>query len=200
MYLRETFFPKSFYHIPGIAPDTYIYVLDNRTLAGREPRDALDAQSKPLVLAFFERVSALHEELIVERVDKTFNGMTTKTLTVAELMLHLGYNLPPDPERSVSAAEQIIEDMCFNVQRFHVAAEILDNADEIHTYKLTDPYDAEDVFFDNKRPHEHTKIALSRHLEREHGWRRARLWALNQGPLLAARASGDCPPGCAGPG
>ena len=77
--------------------------------------DAQDAQSRPLVLSFFEQVSPEHEDLVVQRVDKTFQGMSTNTLTVAELLLHRGYVLPPDPERSAVATEQILEDICFNL-------------------------------------------------------------------------------------
>ena len=146
VYLRGTFSAKSFSHFLGIDPRIFVYVLENKTLAGREPRDAQDAQSRPLVLTFFEQVSPQHEDLVVQRVDKTFHGMTANTLTVAELLLHLGYVLPPDPERSAAATEQILEDICFNLQWNHYQAKVVDGAPDIHTYALTEPKDAEDVF------------------------------------------------------
>ena len=47
VYIRSVFGEKAFFSFPGLSPDTFIYVLDSKTLAGREARDAADAQSRP---------------------------------------------------------------------------------------------------------------------------------------------------------
>ncbi len=91
VYLRDTFLPRAFHQVPGVNPDIFIYVLENKTLPGREPRDREDAQSRPLVACFFERCPGAEDELIVRRVDRASTGMSPKTVTPAELLLDLGY-------------------------------------------------------------------------------------------------------------
>ena len=56
VYIRKVFDEKAFFSFPGLSPDTFLYVLDSKTLAGREPRDEADAQSRPLALCFFKKV------------------------------------------------------------------------------------------------------------------------------------------------
>ena len=144
-------------------------------------------------------MSEENEELIVERVDKSFHGMNTNTLTVAELLLHLGYVLPPDPGRSAADTEQILEDTCFNLQRIQYQGKPLDGAPDIHTYLLSNPQDAEVVFFESWRVDEHHKIAVARFLERQYGWSRKQLFNKTTPQLQAAIRTGDCPPGYGAP-
>lgn len=53
-------------------------------------------------------VRAFHDELVVKRTDQAFGGMTTRTLTVAELALHLGLALAPDAARTASGTEALL--------------------------------------------------------------------------------------------
>ena len=200
VYLRNVCGNKTFLSYPGIAPDTFVYILDSKTLAGREPRDALDAHSRPLVVSFFQKVPGHAPDdgmIIVERCDKSFAGMSTKTLTCAELLLALGYNLEADPSRNLADTESVLEDAHDHVQRLvWQHAVYLGLGVDVHTYRLTDPVDAEDDFFESTAPDEHTKFVLARALERRHGWNRRALWNLRVPDLLAALTTDVCPPGC----
>ena len=104
VYIRKVFDEKAFFSFPGLSPDTFLYVLDSKTLAGREPRDEADAQSSSLVLCFFKKICEDEGEITVERLEKTFHGMTPRTLTCAEILLTLGYHLPVEPARSAALA------------------------------------------------------------------------------------------------
>ena len=198
VYLRNVCGDKVFISYPGVAPDTFVYILDNKTLAGREPRDALDAHSRPLVLSFFQKVPGpMDDMIIVERCDKSFAGMSTKTLTCAELLMTLGYALPVDPARSAAGTEDMLEDAHDHVQRLLWRHELyIAPGVDVHTYVLPEPKDTEDVFFDSAAPADHTKFVLARALERTHGWNRKRLWNKKVAELRDAMATGVCPPGC----
>ena len=69
VYIRKVFDEKAFFSFPGLSPDTFLYVLDSKTLAGREPRDEADAQSRPLVLCFFKKICEDEGEITVERLE-----------------------------------------------------------------------------------------------------------------------------------
>ena len=87
VYLRNTFAPRRFYHMPLFGdPDTYIFVLENKGLAGREFRDGTDAQVRPLVVCFFRPDhDAAADQLVMTRLDTGVSCMTTMDMTPAEL-------------------------------------------------------------------------------------------------------------------
>ena len=175
-----------------------MFVVENKTLAGREPRDALDAQSRPLVVAFFEKVAedALSGEVTVERSDKTMGGMSTTTLTCAELLVTLGFAIAPDPARSVADLELQLEAEYDRLVRMRWTHERLCGVGvDVHTYILKDGEDAETAYWNDGAPDEHKTFTIARYLERTHGWDRRRLWNRTLAVLLAALASGICPDG-----
>lgn len=139
----------------------------------------------------------MDDMIIVERCDKSFAGMSTKTMTCAELLLTLGYALPVDPARSAAGTEDMLEDAHDHVQRLLWRHELyIAPGVDVHTYVLSEPKDAEDAFFDSAPPADHTKFVLARALERTHGWNRRRLWNKKVPELRDALATGVCPPGC----
>ena len=69
VYLRNTFAPNRFYHALLGDAATWVFVLENKTLAGREPRHATDAQTRPLVVCFFKQLDSAVDELVVGRMD-----------------------------------------------------------------------------------------------------------------------------------
>ena len=194
VYLRNTFAPRHFYHAPTLgAGRTWVFVLENKVLAGRERRAADDAHARPLVVCFFQQIASAPDELVVGRIDHGFAGMKTMELTPAELALHLGYVLPADTGRSAAQIESLVEASWFNIPRLRYAHEHILGAPDVHTYKLTEPDDAEDAFWSDQPLDEHTKYAISRRLERQHGWGRARLWGCRWTHLRAAHAQGVPP-------
>ena len=91
MYLRNTFVPFYFYHMQTLRDrDTYVFVLENKTLAGREFRDGNDAQARPLVVCFFRPDHDAVDQLVVTRMDRGSSGMKAMNVTPAELALRLG--------------------------------------------------------------------------------------------------------------
>lgn len=76
VYLRNTFVPRRFFHAPTLAEDTYVFVLENKVLSGREQRDGSDAQTRPLVVCFFQEAPGVGApgELVVKRIDTGFPG------------------------------------------------------------------------------------------------------------------------------
>ena len=69
-------------------------------LGGRETRHRTDAQTRPLVVCFFTKALGVAGELLVERIDKSFAGMTTRVVTPTELALCLGFVKPAAGERT----------------------------------------------------------------------------------------------------
>ena len=154
-----------------IRDSLWVYVLDSKTLAGREPRDALDAQARPLVVSFFERVpSAVAMPLVVRRVNREANGMDTKVITALELLVHLGYPAPADPHMSTADKELALETAFLESRTLVYDSQVLTDQGQIHVYRLENPCDSEDAFMDSMPLAEHTKFALARCLGRRHGW------------------------------
>ena len=205
VYLRQTFIAKSFHQLPGVNKDIFVHVLENKTLAGRELRDQADAQSRVLVLCFFERSHAADDELVVRRVDTSFAGMTTKNLTPAELLMHLGFSLAADPGRNALRTEALLEHAYDNLEHVHWTHEIVStDATDAHVYKLTGSRAAEDVFWESKPLGKHTNIAIARRLERLHGGDRHALYVRESTAglhaMLIAAEPGAAPPAGAGGG
>ncbi len=117
----------------------------------------------------------------------SIEGMVTKELTPAELALHLGFALPMDADRSALGTESLVEAAWLGLQRVRYVHEHLAGAPDFHTYKLTEPQNAEDAFWCDTPLAEHTKYSIARHLERTHGWPRERLWRSKQEALCARR-------------
>ena len=177
VYLRNTFLPLRFYHAPTLGRgDTWVFVLENKVLGGRDARHDDDAQSRPLVVCFFERAESAADELVVRRTERQFAGMTPLALTPAELALHLGFALPVDDERPALESEALVERAWLGIPRLCYEHRQLTEAADIHTYLLSQPMGAEDVFWSKMPVQGHTKYAIARHLERSHGWDRERFW------------------------
>ena len=198
VYLQNTFEPLAFYRLPTVDPRTWVYVLEAKTMGGREARTAEDAQARPLVVCFFEEAPGAADELVVQRTDQATSGMSVQLLTVAELALHLGLPLPPDPARPAGDAEKCVEALLGNglgIPRERYAWEHVEGAVDPHTYRLLAPRNADAVYFANWPLETHSKWAVAKHLERSHGWDALRLWNLTKPVLEAAVRDGDNPLG-----
>ena len=199
VHWQKTYAPLAFYQILGLS-DIFIFVMENKTLAGRERRLADDAQHRPLVLCFFERAPGPPDEIIVRRVDKTTSGLKPTMMTIAELLLHLGYQLPDDPGRSAAQAEHALTDAMFTLTHLRFAYELVPGAPDPLTYKLMELGDVEDVSWEATPLAEKTSIAIVRELERRYGWDRRALFTRNlmKPVLLGALDTGILDMGLAG--
>ena len=84
---------KGFMYQISEKPDTYIYVSENKTLAGKEDKALVgEATGRKLVVAFFELLDGL-----AHRVDRAGCTLRPQLLTLAEILQILGFALPPDP-------------------------------------------------------------------------------------------------------
>ena len=186
VYLRNTYQPQRFHQVPGVTHNLWVYVLDSKTLAGREPRDALDAQARPMVVSFFERdPSADAMSLVVRRVNREADGMDSKVLTAPELLVHLGYPAPVDPNMSAADKELALGTAFLELQTLVYDSQVVTGQGQIHVYKLESPCDSEDAYMESMPLADHTKFALARCLERRHGWDKRPLHAQSKAALLA---------------
>ena len=199
VYLQTSFESGAFYQLPTLDDSTWLYVLEHKTMAGREARPSDDALARPLVVCFFQQAEGAAGELVVERTDQSTSGMATQLLTVAELALHLGLVLPHDPERAAGATEKMIEELLSNaiVPRVRYHFEHVLGAFDPHTYKLLDGRDADEKYFERWPLSAHTKYTLAQHLARSHGWDQGRLWNLTKAALEKAVRDGVNPLGAA---
>ena len=187
VYLRNTFLAKHFYRVPTLGPgDVWFYILENKVLAGRVPRDRDDAQTRPLVVCFFKKVAGDVGDVVVQRMDDSFPGMTTLVLTPAELALRLGYALETDAGRTPQEVEALVEKAWLTMPRLCYRHEHVLEGGDLHTYNAFAPMHAEDVFWESEAPGVHTKYAIARRLEREHGWDPKRLWGCSLKQLQQA--------------
>ena len=122
--------------------------------------------------------------------------MKPTLMTIAELLLHLGYRLPDDPERTAAQAEHALTDAMFTFTHLRFAHELVPGAPDPVTYKLIELGNAEDVYWEATPLAEKTLIAIVRELERRYGWDRRALFArnLSKPVLLGALDTGVLDP------
>ena len=136
---------------------TWFFVLENKTLPGREPRHATDAQTRPLVVCFFKKLESAVDELVVGRMDTSTGGMNAKELAPAELALHLGYVLPVDAMRTPLQTETLVEGAWLTTPRWRYTHDLILGAPDAHTYMLSDTVNAEDASWADWSLQEHKK-------------------------------------------
>ena len=106
------------------SPSAALYIAESKILAGMEERVYEgEAQGRKLDVAFFE--DAPGPGGLVQRVDRSSLALRTRLLTIAEVLVACGVALPPDPLRTSSAAELLLEaqDQHLELRRFRCTAE-----------------------------------------------------------------------------
>ena len=196
-YLRNTFAPYCFYNMPNLDRDTYVFVLENKTLPGRESRDGNDAQARPLVVCLFRRDRDAVDQLVVTRMDcDRGSGMNTIPVTPAELALLLGFEMPDTAavtDHSALIIEREVETALFRMPRMRYDCQHLEGATDVHTYTLIMERDADTAYWDDMAMKYHTKYDIATYLEGAYGWDRQRLWKKQRPTLVAAVAQGVSP-------
>ena len=131
--------------------------------------------------------------LVVRRVNREADGMVTSVITAPELLVHLGYPTPVDPNMSAADKELALEQAFLDLQTLvYMEATPLADQGQIHVYELENACDSEDAFMEAMPLAEHTKFALARTLERRHGWDKRTLQAQPKAEL-SARFPGEAP-------
>ena len=115
--------------------------------SGRGPGSAKGCLAPPLVVCFFQRALGAADQLVARRTDADFTGMATMVLTPAELALHIGFVLPPDAGCSALETESLVERAWLAIPRTRFTHEQLLGTDDVHTYLLSEPMDAEDAYW-----------------------------------------------------
>ena len=182
-YCRTVLVRGHWYHWAEY-PRVYFYVVENKVLAGRAKRAPQAALGRDLVITFFEPVG----QNLVKRVDPDSAG---KLLSVAELVDNIVAPFAQDPNRTDRELEILLEDRfsTLDLRRFQGILET--EAEDIQTYTLYSEESAEDIFFDNSRLQDLTKIAIARRLERATGESRKDLWKLSLVRLRARAAEAN---------
>ena len=101
--------PTCFYAFEA-KPDILFYVMENKTLAGREDRSEEGHQEAPgrkVTLCFFERAAELPGH--VRRADRGSSAMTPTLLTLAEVLHTVGLGPPLDTEKTAAEQEILAE-------------------------------------------------------------------------------------------
>ena len=134
-YLKLSVFQTGFMYRLAASP-TYVYVVENKTLAGREDRSYEgEAVGRKLSVVFFESKG----EDLVQRVDRSRSaGLSLQLLNVAELVQTLGVvALPPDPDRSAADSELLYE-LAYRKLEGHKYKCTVEPAAGVHVYMLHD--------------------------------------------------------------
>ena len=97
---------KGFMYRLSPAPESLIFVPENKTLGGREDRTHHgEASGRKVVVSFFKQDAGG----LVHRVDRDDSIVRLQLRSIAELLQTLGMVLPPDPERSAAETELLLE-------------------------------------------------------------------------------------------
>ena len=189
---------RGFWFSWTFCPSVIFYIHENKALAGREERGEGEAVGRNVVLTFFEPLPG-HPGL-VQRVDRSGDGMKPQQMTVAELLTTCGRYLEHDPQRSSADTEALLEETfaVLDLRRFSGSLET--RAEELHVYSLTDEENAEEAFVRETPLESLTKVALARFLERSGGEPRRQGWERRLGDLKEqARQFLDAPGALAAP-
>ena len=142
---------------------TLLYVIENRTLAGKEDRN-LDGEAagRKLAVSFFQFMGEdLARPIVLDGV-----AMKLELLSVAEILQTLGVVVPPNPDRPSSETELLLEARfeALQVQRFQFLAE--PDSPHLQTFRVIDEGCAETMFAAELSPEHRTKMVHARTLQR----------------------------------
>ena len=141
--------PEIVFSFTTLRPDLFVYVLENKSVSGREVRAEGDAVGRPLIAAWFETAEHTLDGHLVRRVDRTSASLVTQMYTIAELIHAAG---DPYPDLGPGAASKDIE--LFMEARFaHVPRDVhnyehMCDTDDPYTFLLTSSDRAEETYLD----------------------------------------------------
>ena len=191
MYLRFLFKPNSFYSFDNLNPNIYFYVAELKSLPGREFRTNEDAFGRSLVIAWFEKVDADMDGVMVKpTAADEISDLPVLGQSVAELSAAGGYHPAVAANTTTRQVEIMHETAFLNHNVLQWAAKRSPDPGTPWNFILSDPCDIEQFFFDNSELADCTKICLARKLQIDGGhndaWRNVQYTSLSKGALLAA--------------
>ena len=161
-YIRSVF-KKGFMYTLSCKPSVYIYIAENKTLAGREARSIEgEASGRKMVIAFFEASPCG----LVQRVDRTNSFLKQHLLSLAELLQTIGgFDLPLDPDRTAANSELLLETEYQNLELRRSTCILEPAAPGLYMFSLGNEVHAETVFAFELGHDNRTKMALARCLQ-----------------------------------
>jgi hypothetical protein len=161
-YIRSVF-KKGFMYTLSCKPSVYIYIAENKTLAGREAKSCEgEASGRKMVIAFFEASPCG----LVQRVDRTNSILKQHLLSLAELLQTIGgFVLPLDPDRTAANSELLLEAHYQNLELRRIECILEPAAVGLHMFSLGNDVHAETVFALELVPDHRTKMVLARCLQ-----------------------------------
>lgn len=186
-FVRWTFVKGRFYSFPDLSPHLFLYVVENKSLAGREARAADEATGRSLVVTWFETDLDASTGDVIKRADRTSQAMRLSTLSIAEILAIAG-GAPPTAD-SPSKEQELVLEARYAAEERHVwVAEHLWQHEDCWVFRVHTPEPAEASFLADTPPDKLSKMALARLLELKDGHDRRRAWTMTIAALLAALA------------
>ena len=185
-YVRWTFIKGKFYSFPKLKANLYLYVVENKSLAGREARAGDEASGRPLAVCWFES-HLLDGVEVVRRVDRECESLRISMCTIAEILIAAGC-APPAGDLASREQELLLEARYSSEERLVWKAEHLWQEADPWIFRLRTSDPAEESFLDETPAPQLTKMALARLLELTAGHDRRRAWNMSMAALLAALA------------
>ena len=183
-YVRWTFVKGRFFSFPKLKPHLFLYVVENKSLAGRESRAPDEASGRPLAVCWFE--SHLEDGIdVVRRVDRESDSLRLSMCTIAEILIAAGFALPAGDVAS-RERELLLEARYAEEERLVWKTEHLWQHEDPWVFRLRTSDPAEASFLDETPADKLNKMALARLLELKNGHDKRRAWGLTMGALLEA--------------
>ena len=158
-------FKRGFVYTISCSPSAFLYISENKTLAGKEDRTSEgEAAGRKLAVTFFEQVPG--RAGVVHRVEQEGLTLRPRLLTIAEMLQTCGFALPPDLERTAATTELLLEAQYQNLEIRRFVCTVDTEAPQVHTYILTDESNAEETWAMDLPPEHRTKMVLVRCLQR----------------------------------
>ena len=162
-YLKNLLKPTCFYAFEA-KPDILFYILENKTLAGREDRSEEghpEAPGRKVALCFFERAELPGH---VRRAVRGSSALTPSLLTLAEILHTVGLGPPLDPEKGAAEQEILAEAHYDTLPLTRYEGEETEGP-ERYLFLLGEGSHAEDAYL-NDTGRTLTKMTLARCLQR----------------------------------
>ena len=188
-YVRWTFVKGRFFSFPDLKPNLFLYVVDNKSLAGREPRAGDDASGRALSVAWFETHFELGPD-VVRRVDRTSAAMTLSMCSIAEILIVAGC-VPPPADLASRDRELHLEELYAQEKRLVWRHEHLWQEEDPWVFRVHGGDPAEMEYLLESPADRLAKMALARLLELSKGADRRRAYGLTVAALLAALTADD---------
>ena len=168
VYLKKLLLPSKFYCLSLLRSDRFFLVADNRSLPGRDVVGQDEAHGRPLAVVWFEKTGESIEGIIVSPCNEAIVGqLELLNATIAELSRSSGY-FPAIAANTTARAEELLHEQAFLSHDILCYVDLrLDEAEKPWQFILSEPKNAEDVFFAaTPNLFEHTKMGLARLLQR----------------------------------